>query len=63
MSNVTGRGTRILGKTLGPTSKDFVGSLDFMLVLRHMEQPSNYRFVCIAGFTQMVVIFLFLLGV
>ena len=52
---------RILGTTLEPTSKDFVGPLDFMLVLRHMEQPSNYRFVCIAGFTQIVVIFLVLI--
>ena len=52
---------RILGTTLEPTSKDFVGPLDFMLVLRHMEQPSNYRFVCIAGFTQMVAIFFLVL--
>ena len=45
---------RILGTTLEPTSKDFVGPLDFMLVLRHMEQPSNYRFFYISGFTQIV---------
>ena len=54
MSNVTGS-QRILGKTLGPTSKDFVGSPDFMLVLRHMEQPSNYRFFYISGFKQIVL--------